>query len=231
MKPLAAFVLLVLAGTAQAQPRGFTWEEVPADVRSEVRTVVEDPTARSAVEHRRVVCAPRTYRHLLDHLPLAAVLLDALELEGGEYTITDAPDDGFTIDDRNGARADCARLAAEPGRLLVIARGSIDLGVTTVEGTGVIAVRYEEVEEGRGLRCSIHVDFRLNGRWLRALTSPLRRALDRALSDKLEALITSATHLPEAIERDTVGVYQALARLRGVDRERLLDYRAGFLSR
>ena len=55
--------------------------------------------------------------------------------------------------------------------------------------------------------------------------------LDRALHEKLEALITSATHLPEAIERDTVGVYQALARLRGVDRERLLDYRAGFLSR
>src|SRR5690606_39404674 len=120
----------------RARERARALERVPERLRPLVARVTGDASARCELSERAVNSSARVYRALLRRLPLASRVLSALEL--GEYAIEELPDGRFEIDDRSGARAVCERALDEQGRMVVVARGRLEVPVLpTIRGTGV----------------------------------------------------------------------------------------------
>lgn len=225
---LCALVLL-LAAPAAAQDAVPT-KRLAESVRAEVRAITADPTVRAVISSRPVRCSARVYRSLLAHLPVASRWLRALGM--GDYGITDLPAEGaFFIDDKLGAKAACERALDEEGTLVVVARGTIDVAVLPqIRGVGVILIRYTPAADEPGiLDCRATVDFRLDNGLLRFLSRPFKRTLDGVLTEKLDALVRSATALGEAIDADPVRVYDKLGAA-GASKADLETFRKRYLA-
>jgi hypothetical protein len=235
MRPCVVLLLLVLAARAAADDvallEGVVLERVPAAERADLLRVTRDPTVDTEVTGG-VRCRQPVYEFLLQRLPFAARAIDALELEeSGRYTIEADGPEGFRIDDRAGATADCVRAWESPGLQVVIARGQLDMPVLpTVLGTGVIVTRYApSADDPTRLDARCRVLFKLSNRFLHALTSPVRKALGKVLEDKLRLLVRSATVLAEAVERDPTGVLAALEEAKTLPQDELRAFREAVL--
>jgi hypothetical protein len=245
--PLLAATPLCLAHPAPARAQegpdtGELLERLPDALREEAGAVHEDPTVRCEVEeHAR--CSPRTYRFLLNHLPLAARALEGLSdeergdeglaAEGlGSYTITAQPDGHYGIDDHAGATADAEVVLEEEGLLVIIARGQLEVPLLPpIPGTGVIVLRYaSDPDDPQVMSSRCAVSFRVDDDTLHRLTSPFRRTLRRVLGRKLGLLIRSAVGLAQACEDEPWEVYAGLRRAAGVRSDDLRAFREQFLS-
>lgn len=200
----------------------------PAELREEVRGIVDDPSVGTQVT-RRVRCDPETYRSLLSDLPLAAKALRALDM--GDYAI-EAVEGGITIDDKAGAKARCVFGYDQPSRVLVVARGTVEQApIPQVHGTGVIHVTWTKLEKEPGTilaRC--RVDFRLESRLLHLLTGPFRKALSAVLGEKLARLVNAAAPLAEAITEDPWKVLHALEEKGEASPEELERFKLRYLA-
>lgn len=225
-----ALAILLLATPAFAQEQAFPLDRLGKKDKQEVQRIRRDASVATKVPSRPVRCRSSVYRYLLTHLPVASRWLRALGV--GDYQIVDNPDGSFSIDDKLGARARCTRPLDEQGVLVVIARGVLDVSVLpTINGTGVILVRYTPVEGKPGvLDCEATVDFRLDSGVLHALSRPFRRTLSNVLRQKLDDLVKDATELGEAIQKNPTAVYQRLEEAKDVSRADLDAFRAQFLS-
>lgn len=217
--PLAALLIAAWCGAALGQDASPTpldpWgmARIAETPRAEIKRVRDDATVRAALKPRRVRSSEEVYRYLLTHLPLASRWLRALEL--GDYDLSDLPEERFQIDDKAGAKAEGERALSEPGRLVVIARGTLEVPLLPkVKGVGVILIRFPKAPAIKGkpaaLLCSAETAFRVEGRVLHGLGRALRRVLRRVVRDKLNELVKSATALAEAVTRDPTGTYNRL---------------------
>jgi hypothetical protein len=224
-----AIFLLVALVPALAQAQALVLDEVPEALRAEVGEVSGDATVTARIPAREVTCQEATFSWLLARLPLASKLVRALEL--GDYGIEQLDNGELRIDDREGARADCVRAIDEPGRLLMIARGLLDVRVLpTIHGTGVILLRWEvSPDDPAKLRCQGKVWFRLRSRLLHLATSPFRRTLRRVLEQKLDDLIRRAIKLAEAVDANPAAVFQTLQRRGEATTAELVAFRDRFL--
>lgn len=213
-----------------------------ADLRAELGEVLGDPTVAASAGPLDVRCRPEAYRLLLDRLRLSARALEVLELEStGRYAVTPVEDPRgpgtFRIDDGAGARATCHVAFDEPqdraSARLLLARGTVDLPVVpTIHGAGAILVRYAPAPGDPGLlRCRVDVRFKVQSRLLHLATAPLRAALSKVLTDKLELLVRSAAALAERVEADPWKVHGELERAGGCDPADLAAFRAALFLR
>ena len=205
-----ALIGLLTAGGASAQELRLDLDDVPARLRVETRGVHDEPTVVARIPARKVACSEATFSWLLARLPLASKLVRALEL--GDYAITPRDDGHLRIDDKEGATADCERAIDRPGRLLMLARGVLDVRLLpTIHGTGVVLLAWERDPEQPG-RVDVQgrVWFKLRNRVLHLVTSPFERVLQRVLEQKLDDLIRRATSLAEQVESDPAAVFAAL---------------------
>ena len=237
MSRLLAFALaLCLASPALAQdaPAPDPWglkriAEVP---RAEIERVRNDATVSAVLKPRRVESSEAVYRYMLTNLPLASRWLRALEL--GDYDLSDLPEGKFQIDDKAGAKAIGERALSEPSRLVVIAKGTLEVPLLPkIKGVGVILIRFPLAPEVKGkpaaLLCSAETAFRVEGRVLHGLGRALRRILRKVVHDKLDSLVKSATALAEAVTRDPTGTFERLKAAK-VDRKDLEAFRQRFLA-
>lgn len=209
-----------------------------ADLRAELAAVLGDPTVTASAGPVDVRCRPDAYRLLLDRLRLSARALEVLQLEStGRYAVTPVEDPGgpgtVLIDDGAGARATCHVAFASEQERLLLARGTVDLPVVpTIHGAGAILVRYAPVAgDPAKLRCRVDVRFRVQSRLLHLATAPLRTALSKVLTDKLELLVRSAASLAERVEADPWKVHAELERAGGCDPADLAAFRAALFLR
>lgn len=218
---LALALLLSLAAPAlaqdapQATPAPDPWglERIADEPRAEIERVRNDATVTAVLEPRRVESSEAVYRYLLTHLPLASRWLRGLEL--GDYDLSDLPQGKFQIDDKAGAKAVGERALSEPGRLVVIADGTLEVPLLPkIKGVGVILIRFPKAPDVKGkppaLLCSAETAFRVEGRVLHGLGRALRRILRKVVHDKLDSLVKSATTLAEAVTRDPTGTFERL---------------------
>lgn len=214
----------------RARERARALERVPERLRPLVERVTSDASARCELSERAVESSTRVYRALLRRLPLASRILSALEL--GEYTIEELPDGRFEIDDRSGARAVCERALDEQGRMVVVARGRLDVPVLpTIRGTGVILIDYPErpAAAGGGLTCSAAVAFRVENGLLHRVSRALGDTLAQVLEQKLARLVQAAIALSEEIAADPADVYARLRASGELEEEELTEFRELFL--
>jgi len=238
----AALVAALLVSPLLAQD-GDPYAAIPdasrrADLRAELAEVLADPTVAASAGPVDVTSRPEAYRLLLDRLRLSARALEVLQLEStGRYVVTPVEDPSgagtFLIDDGAGARATCAVAYATQDARLLLARGTVDLPVVpTIHGAGAILVRYAPVPgDPARLRCRVDVRFKVQSRLLHLATTPLRSALSRVLTDKLELLVRSAAALAERVEADPWKVHAELERAGGCDPADLAAFRAALFLR
>ncbi|MBL4849054.1 MAG: hypothetical protein JKY65_26315 [Planctomycetes bacterium] len=233
---LGACLALTCPGLAQEKPVPDPWglARIASTSRTEIERVRQDATVSCALKARPVHSTEEVYRYLLTRLPLASRWLAALDL--GDYGLTDLPNQRFQIDDKAGAKAEGERVLSEPGRLVVIARGTLEVPLLPkIRGVGVILIRFPQAtatKTGQGpapLVCSAKVAFRVKGRLFHGIGRALQRILRRVLRSKLDALVTSATALAESITRDPTGTYLRLKQAKA-SAEDLRAFRARFLA-
>jgi len=232
MRLPAALLLLLLAVAPPARAQDdlqLDLSEVPAALRAEARGVHDQPTVTARIPAREVACSEATFSWLLARLPLASKLVRALEL--GDYAITPREGGLLRIDDKEGATADCERAIDRPGRLLMLARGVLDVSLLpTIHGTGVILLSWEADPDDPGrLGCQGKVWFKLRSRLLHLVTTPFERALRRVLEQKLDDLIRRAIALAQRVEAEPAAVYAALQAKGEATPEELSAFRGRFL--
>jgi hypothetical protein len=217
VRSLALALLLCLLSPALGQeapaPDPWALARIAAEPRAEIKRVRKDATVSAALKPRRVQSSEAVYRYLLTNLPLASRWLRALKL--GDYDLSDLPEGKFQIDDKAGAKAIGERALSEPGRLVVIARGTLEVPLLPkIKGVGVILIRFPKARDVKGepaaLLCSAETAFRVEGRVLHGLGRALRRILRKVVRDKLDSLVKSATALAESINRDPTGTFKRL---------------------
>lgn len=240
---LALAAALVAALLAPALAGDDPYAAIPeasrrADLRAELADVLGDPTVTASAGPVDVRCRPEAYRLLLDRLRLSARALEVLQLEStGRYAVTPVEDPQgpgtFRIDDGAGAKATCHVAFASEQERLLLARGTVDLPVVpTIHGAGAILVRYAPVAgDAAKLRCRVDVRFKVQSRLLHLATAPLRAALSRVLTDKLELLVRSAASLAERVEADPWKIHAELERAGGCDPADLAAFRAALFLR
>jgi hypothetical protein len=231
---LPLLLLLCLPAAAQAQDSTFEGllDRLPDGLRTEVSGIVNDPTVTCEVTET-ARCTPRTYRFLLNHLPLSARALSSLGSdEVGSYTIEAREDGTYLIDDHAGATAVAEVIIEEEGLMVIVARGRVELPVIpAIDGTGVIVLRYASDEADPDLmRSTCLVSFRVANDTLHRMTAPFRRTLRRVLGRKLGLLIRSAVTLARSCEERPWDVYRGLRQVEGVQPDELREFREQFLA-
>lgn len=232
--PLLLLALCCAPALGQEAPAPDPWglKRIAEEPRAEIERVRKDATVSAVLKPRRVQSSEAVYRYLLEHLPLASRWLRGLKL--GDYDLSDLPEGKFQIDDKAGAKAVGERALSEPGRLVVIARGTLEVPLLPkIKGVGVILIRFPKAPEVEGkpaaLLCSAETAFRVEGRVLHGLGRALRRILRKVVRDKLDSLVKSATSLAEAVTRDPTGTFKRLQAAK-VAPEDLEAFRQRFLA-
>lgn len=206
------------------------FEKLDVPLRKELWKVCKKFTVRRTVPERRVKCPRTTYEWLLKHLPLASVA--ARELDLGKYVIEDKGEGKFSIDDAAGAFAVCERVHEEEGRVVIVARGTVESDVIPkTPGTGVIIVRYKpDPADAKQTLTDAFVFFRVTSESLHLASGPFRDKLGGLLGDKLDGLVTCAVKVSEACEKDASKVLTALERSKKVKDEELTAFKRKFIA-
>jgi hypothetical protein len=204
------------------------FEKLEVDLRNELWRVTQRYTIRRSLEVTPAHCHLSTYTWLIGHLGLASTAVRKLRM--GEYVIEDKAEGRFSIDDRDGAFASCERAFEERGRVVIVARGTVEGALLPrVHGTGVIVVRYrEETDDERAERskrerqdghepdpwpivsADCRVFFRVDDSFLHLASTPFRRTLGRILGDKLDGLAQCAGKVSEVVDHDPRKVWDAI---------------------
>ena len=232
-KALAPALLAVLTvatlAPAQSAEELVPFEKLDVDLRDELWKVTQRYTVRRKVEEKRVACSTDTYEWLLEHLPLASVA--AREMDMGKYVIEDKGDKKFSIDDSDGAFANCERVFSEKGRLVIVARGDVEVKpLPKIKGTGVIIVRWkkDEKDEKKTL-ADCHIFFRVASDSLHLVTSPFRDSLGKVVGSKIEGFVDCAVKESEASEKDPDKVLKALEKSKKIKDEELDAFKKKFM--
>ncbi len=205
------------------------FDKLDEELAKELRKVTENASVRHHVEKSTIRCTADTYAWLLRKLPLASVA--ARELDVGKYAIEDKGGSRFSIDDTEGARADCERVFEDEGRVVIVARGSVEaLLLPKTKGTGVIVTRWRQDKQDRKrVATDCFVFFRVTNEALHALSAPFRDSLGKILGGKLDGLVGSASKVACEVDKDPDKVLQALSRSKKLKDEELEEFRRKFL--
>ncbi|MBI3724770.1 hypothetical protein HY251_12570 [bacterium] len=205
------------------------FEKLEVDLRKELWKVTRRYTVRRRLDEKTIHCTADTYGWLLRRLPLASVA--SRELELGKYVIEGKGEAKFSIDDTEGAQADCERVFEEDGRIVIVARGSVEgVLLPKTKGTGVIVCRWrEDKDDKKKVATECFVFFRVASDELHALTAPFRDALGKVLGGKLDGLVGTATKIACEIEKDPDKVRRALVRSKKLKDEEIDEFRRKFL--
>jgi hypothetical protein len=239
---IAALLLLPFAVAAPARAQTaeelVPFEKLEQPLRDELWKVCQRYTVRRRVPERGVACTTDTYEWLLQRLGLASAAARKLGL--GTYVIEDraAPVESgskvirsFSIDDTEGAFAKCDVVFEERGRIVVVARGTVEgTLLPKTHGTGVIIVRWrEDSASSKRVLTDCFVFFRVANNALHRVTQPFSDALGKILGGKLDGLVGCATSVSQEIERDPGKVHKALEESGKVPAEVVADFRKKFL--
>ncbi len=197
-----------------------------------VEDVYYAPTVRILKNPEQVDCELTTLTWVLDRLPLASRLAQALDL--GDYGVVANPEEegAVDIDDREGALATMRVVYQQPDIRVYLANGSLESrALPTVDGTGLIVLYYDEAYEGPGLEAELSVFFRLKSDFLHLVTRAFTDQLERELNRRLVRLIRAALRLAENIEKDPEGVFARLQAVEGVEAAELEAFEEAFLQR
>lgn len=231
MKPLL-IALCLWALPCWSQDQLIPFHKIDAERRSMVEDVYYAPTVRILKNPEQVDCELTTLTWVLDRLPLASRLAQALDL--GDYGVVANPEEegAVDIDDREGALATMRVVYQQPDIRVYLANGSLESrALPTVDGTGLIVLYYDEAYEGPGLEAELSVFFRLKSDFLHLVTRAFTDQLERELNRRLVRLIRAALRLAENIEKDPEGVFARLQAVEGVEAAELEAFEEAFLQR
>jgi hypothetical protein len=234
----ASLLLTVLAGPAPAQTPEelIPFEKLDVGLRDELWKVTQRYTVRRKQDEQTVKCPPETYEWLLDHLPLASI--GARELDLGKYVIEDKAAAGaepkkqqFSIDDTDGAFANCEVVFREAGRLVLVARGDVEAKpLPKVNGTGVIVVRWKKnPKDEKQTLTDCHIFFRVASESLHRVSTVFRDTLGKLLGARIEGLVGCAVKVSELSEKDPDKVAKALEKSKKLKEDELEAFKKKFL--
>jgi hypothetical protein len=226
---LAAAVGAATFAPAQSAEDLIPFEKLDVQLREELWRVTQRYTVRRKVEDRHVTCSTDTYEWLLEHLPLASVA--AREMDLGKYVIEDKGDKKFSIDDSDGAFANCESVLSEKGRLVIVARGDVEVKpLPKIKGTGVIVVRWKKDEKDeKKTVADCHIFFRVASESLHRASTPFRDALGKVLGTKIEGFVDCAVKESEASEKDPDKVLKALEKSKKIRDDELDAFKKKFM--
>lgn len=226
---LAVLVLVAPAAPAQTAEELVPFEKLDVALRDELWKVTQRYTVRRKLDEQTVQCPVDTYDWLLDHLPLASVA--ARELDLGKYVIEGKSDKKFSIDDADGAFANCEVVFREKGRLVIVARGTVEpKPLPKVKGTGVIIVRWKkDPNDDKKTLADCHIFFRVASESLHRIATPFRDTLGKVLGQKIEGFVGCAVKVSELSEKDPDKVEKALERSKKIKDDELDAFKKRFL--
>lgn len=214
-----------LASTwAQSPEELIPFEKLSVPLRNELWEISKRPTVKCKLPDRRVNCRDDAFNYLLRRLPLASRLCEKLGI--GRYDIRDLGAGKFSLDDREGAFANCELAFEEPQRVVIVARGFFQApALPKVEGTGLIIIRTKVV--GNHLEPDSRVYFKLHSKALHEVSKAFRKTLSRLLEARMDRFVSCAASLAEVVAKDPAKVAKAMTEL-GADEAQVKEFRARF---
>ncbi len=228
---VATTLVAALATPAPAQTAEelVPFEKLEVELRDELWKVTQRYTVRRKIDEQAVKTRPETYEWLLGRLPLASVA--ARELELGKYVIEGKEEKKFSIDDTDGAFANCEVVHRDAGRMVVVARGEVEpKPLPKVKGTGVIVVRWKkDPKDEKKTLTDCHIFFRVASASLHLVSTPFRDTLGKILGSKIEGFVGCAIKVSEVTEKDPEKVHKALEKSKKLKDDEVDAFKKKFL--
>lgn len=204
-------LLLLVLFTATAAPGAtlpFPEDLLQGERGPSLKEVVGDSTLERQMEGLRVYGDQTVFAYLSTHPDFAASLARAAGLL--KYTVERRGEAEYWANDHDGLTADFAILRAEPGQVVIFAKGTYKKGIFRIPGRVALVMRYSTGRDGNSpyVQNTVTGYVRLDSGLFDALARLFRPAVERRMDkrvnwflEKVNLLMTRLYQDPESVLR------------------------------
>lgn len=203
---LVLFTAVASGGTTQSFPEDLLrGEQGPS-----LREVVEGSTLHRQISGLRLYGEQAVFEYLSTHPDFAASLARAAGLL--KYTVERRGEAEYWVNDHDGLTAHFAILRAEPGRMVVYAKGKYKKGIFRIPGRIAIVMQYSAGKDSSSpyVQNTVTGYVRLDSGLFDALARLFRPAVRRRMDKRVTWFLGKANQLMTRLYEDPEAILQKL---------------------
>ncbi len=175
-----------------------------------VKEVVEDPTVHREMSGLRLSGEQAVFEHLLGQPDFAASLARAAGVL--KYTVERRGEAEYWVNDHKGITGRLAILQAEPGRMVLYAKGTYKKGIFRIPGRLALVMRFSEGADGNGpyVENALSGYVRLDAALLDPIARLFRPLVARIMEKRVHWFFRKVNRLMTRLYQDPEAVLQKL---------------------
>lgn len=201
---------LFAAATAGGSTLSFPANLLQGEEGRSLREVVGDSTLERQMSGLRLYGDQAVFEYLSTHPDFAASLAQAAGLL--KYTVERRGEAQYWANDHDGLMADFTILRAEPGQLVVYAKGTYKYGIFRIPGRAALVILYTAESAGNPpyLENTVTGFVRLDAGFFAFLVRLFRPAVERRMDNRVTWFLGKANKLMARLHEDPESVLQKL---------------------
>lgn len=207
---LLLILLLSAAAAAGGSTLSFPEDLLQGEQGRSLREVVGDSTLERQMSGLRLQGDQAIFEYLSTHPDFAASLAQAAGVL--KYTVERRGEAQYWANDHDGLTADFAILRAEPGQMVVFAKGTYKKGIFRIPGRVALVMLYSAERAGTPpyLENTVTGFVRLDSGFFAALARLFRPAVERRMDNRVTWFLDKANQLMARLHEDPESVLQKL---------------------